>query len=136
MRIPFSYIWRSLWARRLTTVLTLGGGYAAWAAQPSPGRIVTRPDWSRLPNASDLVRFYPRRESVLGQGGMAVMRCRVERTGTLSACAIVREEPQGAGFGSAVLHMARLFQMKPMSVDGRPVAGGIVMIPVKFKLQP
>src|SRR5436309_3060732 len=25
MRIPFSYIWRSLWARRLTTTLTLGG---------------------------------------------------------------------------------------------------------------
>jgi len=25
MRIPFSYVWRSLWARRLTTALTLGG---------------------------------------------------------------------------------------------------------------
>jgi putative ABC transport system permease protein len=25
LRIPFSYVWRSLWARRLTTVLTLGG---------------------------------------------------------------------------------------------------------------
>lgn len=25
MKIPLSYIWRSLWARRLTTVLTLGG---------------------------------------------------------------------------------------------------------------
>jgi len=25
MRIPFSYIWRSLWARRLTTGLTIGG---------------------------------------------------------------------------------------------------------------
>src|SRR5438067_13872269 len=25
MRVPFSYIWRSLWARRLTTALTLGG---------------------------------------------------------------------------------------------------------------
>src|SRR6266700_6246045 len=25
MRIPFSYIWRSLWARRLTTALTVGG---------------------------------------------------------------------------------------------------------------
>src|SRR5437762_13191311 len=24
MRIPFSYIWRSLWARRLTTALTIG----------------------------------------------------------------------------------------------------------------
>src|SRR5207245_553055 len=25
MRIPFSYIWRSLWARRLSTALTIGG---------------------------------------------------------------------------------------------------------------
>ena len=25
MKIPFSYTWRSLWARRLTTALTLGG---------------------------------------------------------------------------------------------------------------
>ena len=25
MKIPFSYIWRSLWTRRLTTILTLGG---------------------------------------------------------------------------------------------------------------
>ena len=25
MKIPFSYIWRSLWARRLTTALTVGG---------------------------------------------------------------------------------------------------------------
>src|SRR3989454_2925101 len=25
MRIPFSYIWRSLWARRLSTALTVGG---------------------------------------------------------------------------------------------------------------
>lgn len=25
MRIPFSYVWRSLWARRLTTALTIGG---------------------------------------------------------------------------------------------------------------
>jgi ABC-type lipoprotein release transport system permease subunit len=25
MKIPFSYIWRSLWARRLTTLLTVGG---------------------------------------------------------------------------------------------------------------
>jgi putative ABC transport system permease protein len=25
LKIPFSYVWRSLWARRLTTVLTLGG---------------------------------------------------------------------------------------------------------------
>src|SRR5580704_4568163 len=25
MKLPFSYIWRSLWARRMTTLLTVGG---------------------------------------------------------------------------------------------------------------
>jgi TonB family protein len=116
----------------LVAALTFGGGYTAWAAQPSQGRLVTHPDWSRRPNGSDLVRFYPPKALALRMDGKAIMRCRVGRTGALSACAIVRESPQGAGFGNATLQMAPLFQMKPMSVDGRPVAGGIVRIPVKF----
>jgi protein TonB len=118
----------------LLAALTLGGGYAAWATQPSQGRTIADPDWSRRPNGSDLVRFYPPKASDLGLEGMAVVRCRVERTGTLSACAIMSEGPRGAGFGMATLQMAPLFQMKPMSVHGRPVAGGIVSIPVRFKL--
>jgi TonB family protein len=118
----------------LLAALTLGGGYAAWATQPSQSRIVVDPDWSQRPNGSDLVRFYPPKALALELGGMAVMQCRVERTGALSACAIVREGPQGGGFGNATLQMAPLFRMKPMSVSGRPVAGGIVRIPVKFKL--
>jgi hypothetical protein len=32
--------------------------------------------------------------------------------------------------------MAPLFQMKPKSVNGRPVDGGVVRIPVRFKLPP
>ena len=62
------------------------------------------------------------------------MRCRVERTGALTACGIVREGPQGAGFGKATLQMAPLFRMKPRSVNGAPVAGAFVNIPVKFVL--
>jgi protein TonB len=97
---------------------------------------VTAPDWASRPNGADLVRFYPRQALARRLGGMAVMQCRVERTGTLSACAIVREGPQGRGFGDAVLQMAPLFQMKPMSKNGRPVAGGVVRIPVRFRIPP
>lgn len=120
----------------LLAVLTLGGGYAAWATELSPGRTVVDPDWSSVPSGSDLARFYPPKAAARGLEGIAVMRCRVERNGSLAACAIVREAPQGAGFGKALLRMEPLFRMKPMSVNGRPVAGGIVNIPVKFKLSP
>jgi TonB family protein len=119
----------------LLAALTLGGGYAAWATQPSKGRTVTDPDWSSKPNGSDMVRFYPRKASDLGKEGMAAIRCRVENTGALSACRIVRETPKGLGFGKATLQMAPLFRMKPKTVSGKPVAGALVTIPVKFALK-
>jgi TonB family protein len=118
----------------LLAVLTLGGGYAAWAAQPARGRTVVDPDWSSKPNGSDMARFYPGKAADLGKEGMVVMRCRVGKAGALSACAIAREAPRGFGFGKATLQMAPLFQMKPKSVGGRPVAGAMVSIPVMFKL--
>jgi TonB family protein len=120
----------------LLAALTLSGGYAAWAAQPSPARTVLAPDWSSKPVPADLARLYPRKALARRLGGMAVMQCRVGQSGTLSGCAILRETPRGLGFGKAVLEMAPLFQMKPMSKDGKPVAGGIVRIPVKFALPP
>jgi TonB family protein len=118
----------------LLAALTLGGGYAAWATQPSQDRTVTHPDWASLPNGADFARFYPRKASARGLDGMAVMRCRVEQTGALSACRLVRETPRGLGFGNATLQMAPLFRMKPTRVDGRPVGGGMVNIPIKFEL--
>lgn len=118
----------------LVTALTLGGGYAAWATQSPQRPTVLDPDWSSRPDGSDLVRFYPAQALALRLGGTAVMQCRVEQTGALSGCAIVREDPQGAGFGNATLQMAPLFQMRPRSVSGKPVAGGFVRIPVRFRV--
>lgn len=127
---------RRTWSVVLLGALALGGGYGAWATELSAGRMVTHPDWSKLPSASDLAHFYPPKASARGTEGMAVMRCRVEQNGALSACSVVREAPKRAGFGRATLQMAPLFRMKPMSVNGKPVAGGAVIVPVKFKLAP
>ena len=95
---------------------------------------MVKPAWSSLPNGADFIRFYPRHALAQRREGMAIMKCHVDLSGALSGCVILRETPLGSGFGAATLRMAPLFQMKPMSVDGRPVAGGIVKIPVQFKV--
>jgi TonB family protein len=119
----------------LLAVLTLGGGYTAWATQPSQSRTVVDPDWSSKPNGADFVRLYPRKASDLGKEGKVLMQCRVERTGALSACVIKHEDPRGLGFGKATLQMAPLFRMKPKTVSGKPVSGALVTIPVQFALK-
>jgi TonB family protein len=119
----------------LLVVLTLGGGYGAWATQPSQSRTVVNPDWLSRPNGADLARLYPHQALAQKLQGTAVMQCRVTRTGALSACVIFRETPQDVGFGKAALQMAPLFKMKPKRVDGKPVAGGVVRIPIRFNGQ-
>jgi len=44
----------------------------------------------------------------------------------------VNEHPAGLGFGKAALSMAPLFHMRPMMVDGVPVGGAQITIPVNF----
>jgi beta-lactamase regulating signal transducer with metallopeptidase domain len=119
----------------LLVALTLGCGYAAWASQPARSVTFVRPDWSSRPTGADLVRFYPAKALAQELTGIAVMRCRVQRTGALSACAVIREAPLGAGFGKATLQMAPLFKMKPIGLNARPFDGGMVKIPVRFQLQ-
>jgi TonB family protein len=91
---------------------------------------ITNPDWTRKPDTDDLQRFWP--GGSLGLSGKARIRCIVTSRGTLDACKIVSEEPAGGGFGAAALLMAPLFAMKPMTVDGRPLGGAEVFIPINF----
>jgi TonB family protein len=124
---------RRVAAAALLAGLVLGGGYTAWAAQPGAGRVVD-PDWVQRPTGADLARFYPAAAAARKQGGQGVMQCRVQVSGTLSSCTVLRQAPQGAGFGEAMLQMAPLFRMRPQTKDGAPVAGGVVRIPIMFKI--
>jgi TonB family protein len=120
----------------LLVVLASGGGYAAWAAAPAQKPSIAAPVWSSKPTGADLARLYPAQARAQGLGGMAVIQCDVTTAGALSGCAVVSETPRGAGFAGATLQMAPLFRMKPKSIDGKPVAGGIVRIPVKYMVPP
>jgi TonB family protein len=97
---------------------------------------ITRPDWKSKPSGEDMARYFPERAQRQGVEGRATIACSVEIDGALSRCEIVSENPAGYGFGEAALKISGAFRMKPQTLDGIPVAGGEVNIPIVFKPPP
>ena len=114
-------------------IALLGAG-AVWAAKPAAPRLITQPDWIRKPTGEDFVRFYPADAMKAGAEGSAVIDCGVAQDGRLRHCVIDAQKPARFRFGQAALKMSPLFQMRPMTVNGKPTAGGHVTIPILFKL--
>jgi TonB family protein len=118
----------------LVLALAVAGGGLAWAAKaPS---LVTKPDWITKPTPADLVQDYPQAAAKAHVEGRATLGCDVARDGALANCKVLAEAPTQAGFGEAAMKMSERFRMKPMSRDGKPVAGGYVRIPFMFRLPP
>ncbi|MES2034721.1 MAG: energy transducer TonB [Pseudomonadota bacterium] len=103
------------------------------AASPAPDWI-TNPDWAELPTSDQFADAYPERAKRERVEGGATLLCRVLDTGRLTDCRVVSEAPTGYEFGEAALKIAPELRMKPVAIDGKPVSGGQVRIPLKFKM--
>ena len=100
----------------------------------SPPPAIVGPRWAKLPSADDMASVYPPKAMQHGVGGRVVLSCLVGTGGALGACAVVSETPADMGFGAAALALSPTFLMSPATLDGKPVAGGVVRIPIIFSI--
>jgi protein TonB len=104
------------------------------SSPPAQPKLIGNPNWLRRPDGAQLTKYYPPRAMDQEIAGSATLTCVVTASGRLNACRVAAETPAGEGFGEAAMKLSAFFQMSPRTVDGQPVDGGVVRIPIRFSL--
>ncbi|MGV8929351.1 MAG: energy transducer TonB family protein [Brevundimonas sp.] len=96
-------------------------------ARPQPPTVITNPSWSRLPSADQMTRAYPTRAVAGSVAGSASLNCLVQANGGVTDCEVLRETPDGFGFGRAAQGLSRYFRVNPRTVNGAAEGSRVVI---------
>lgn len=94
--------------------------------------VITSPTWHRLPDRESMRASYPLLANTLDIRGRAQLSCVASRQGNLEDCEVVREAPEGLGFGRAGLGLVPRFNLEPRFVDGAAIDARVVFT-VRFE---
>ena len=109
----------------LPALVAMGGAQGAQALTISP-------TWLQRPSAGDVAGAYPAAARAKEIEGFGEFNCLVTPSGSLRDCRVVRESPEGWGFGQAAMSLAGAFVVKiPPAADAR---GQRLSIPIRFNL--
>ncbi|MGH7022952.1 MAG: hypothetical protein ACREEB_05075 [Caulobacteraceae bacterium] len=73
------------------------------------------PRFIERPSAAEFSGVYPRGAASVGMGGRALLHCDVAHGGQLEKCHVMRDAPEGAGFGGAAMSLSHYFRLDPNS---------------------
>ncbi|KSB90847.1 hypothetical protein AS593_11590 [Caulobacter vibrioides] len=98
------------------------------------GTTTYKPDWQRKPTADQMARYYPERAQREDVGGLATIGCMVGKGGRLTDCKVLKETPEGYGFGKAAVKLSAEFEMTPPPPE--LIGKKDVSIPITFAVPP
>jgi protein TonB len=106
---------------------------AALTATGAPAQTVPA-NWLERPTPAAIQAFYPPAALKQRVHGRVVLTCAISVDGWAQACQVISETPPGYGFGDAAIKVVRVARLSPMTIDGVPVGGGVVQIPINFAI--
>ena len=105
---------------------------AGGAAQRPPASNDDLPQWSKVPNAEEMVRAYPAAAAKANLAGSGIIECTVASDGALKDCVVADENPTGQGFGQAAVSVAPMFTLPTKSPSGASTVGRTVKVPIRW----
>lgn len=117
-----------------TPLAELSSPAGTGTAPPAPPSVIRNPVWISRPTPEQMGQLYPQRAAERDRTGSATLLCGIRANGTMTDCQVIAETPVGWQFGKAALQLAQYFRISPQTIDGAPVEGSKVRIPVVFSL--
>jgi TonB family protein len=124
---------RRLTGSALVTVIALGFGFAAWAAQP-PQAAPQSGGNGGIEGVAMPPPKYPADAAEHNVSGRIVLLVDVAADGSVTKAVVERSEPEGV-FDAVALEAVRHWKFSPAMKDGKAVAGR-VRVPVEFSSEP
>lgn len=109
----------------LAAAVPAHGQVSPTAAEP----VETGRAWHECKSRGDTAQYYPKKALQMEVAGDAVIQCRVDRRGKVTACDWLSETPVEYEFGEAATKLGCLFRFK-----AGPPEGQVLRIPIRFKL--